>query len=92
VSVLCPFFFSTNIAKNARSSSQTVSPATIEKIMKRTPVQAADVARLALAACDKGQLYVFPHREAKAIAALKRLMPETMLRRVGPRAARMAPR
>jgi len=92
VSVLCPFFFSTNIAKNARSGSKSVSPEAVEKIMKRTPVQAADVAKLALRACDRGQLYVFPHREAKAIATLKRLLPETMLKRIGPRAAKVATR
>jgi hypothetical protein len=33
---------------------------------------------------QRGKLYVFPHREAKAIAALKRRLPETMLRKIGP--------
>jgi NAD(P)-dependent dehydrogenase (short-subunit alcohol dehydrogenase family) len=92
VSVLCPFFFATNIAKNARSSSTEVSPDAIEKIMKRTSVQASEVARRALRACEKGDLYVFPHREARAIAALKRLVPETFLTRIGPRAAKAASR
>ncbi len=87
-SVLCPFFFTTNIAKNARSASKTVTPGALEKIMKRTPVQAADVARLALEACARDQLYIFPHNEAKGIAAFKRLIPETFLRRMGPYAAR----
>jgi len=92
VSVLCPFFFQTNIAKSARSSSTEVSPEFIENVMKRTPVQASEVARRALRACDAGQLYVFPHREAKAIAALKRLIPSTFLTKLGPRAAKAAPR
>jgi short-subunit dehydrogenase len=92
VSVLCPFFFATNIAKNGRTRSSAVSSDAIEKIMKRTPVQASEVAKLALRACDKGQLYVFPHREAKMIAAMKRLMPETFLTRVGPHAAKVAPK
>jgi short-subunit dehydrogenase len=92
VSVLCPFFFATNIAKSARSSSSEVSPDSIEKIMKRTSVQASEVARRALRGCDKGDLYVFPHREARAIAALKRLVPETLLTRIGPRAAKAVPR
>jgi short-subunit dehydrogenase len=92
VSVLCPFFFATNIAKSARSSSTTVSPDFIEKIMQKSPVQASEVAKRALRACEKGQLYVFPHREAKGIAALKRLMPETFLTRLGPRAAKAVPR
>jgi len=92
VSVLCPFFFATNIAKSARSSSTEVSPDSIEKIMKKSPVQASEVAKRALRACEKGQLYVLPHREAKGIAALKRLMPETFLTKIGPRAAKAAPR
>jgi NAD(P)-dependent dehydrogenase (short-subunit alcohol dehydrogenase family) len=91
VSVLCPFFFSTNIAKSSRSASTSVSPEAIEKIMQKTPVQAAEVAQLALKACDRGQLYVFPHREAKVIATLKRWLPETMLTKIGPRAAKSAP-
>jgi hypothetical protein len=35
---------------------------------------------------------VFPHREAKVIATLKRMLPETMLKTIGPRAAKAAPR
>ena len=92
VSVLCPFFFSTNIARSARSRSSAVSPDAIERIMKKTPVQASEVAKIALRACDRGRLYVFPHRESKAIAALKRFLPETFLRRLGPLAARATPR
>ena len=92
VSVLCPFFFSTNIAKNARSGSRAVSAESVEKLMKRTPVQAGQVAKLALRACERGQLYVFPHREAKAIATVKRFMPETLLKKIGPRAAKAATR
>jgi short-subunit dehydrogenase len=92
VSVLCPFFFSTNIAKNARSASRTVAPDVIERVMKKTPVQANEVARIALRACERGQLYVFPHKEAKGIATLKRLLPQTFLTKIGPRAAKAAPR
>jgi short-subunit dehydrogenase len=92
VSVLCPFFFTTNIARSARSSSTNVSPETVERLMRKTPVQADEVARRALAACDRGSLYVFPHREAKAIAALKRALPETFLRTLGPAAAKRAER
>ena len=89
-SVLCPFFFSTNIARSARSSSTAGTPETVERIMKRTEVQAREVAKIALEACDAGRLYVFPHREAKTIAALKRFLPETFLRRLGPLVAKVA--
>ena len=59
----------------------------VHRIMEKSAVQADEVARRALAACERGKLYVFPHTEAKAIAALKRL-PETMLRRIGPAVGR----
>jgi short-subunit dehydrogenase len=92
VTVVCPFFFSTNIAKNSRSQTQVASPEAIEELMKKTPVQAKEVAKRALAACERGQLYVFPHREAKGIVALKRLLPETFLTKIGPRVAKSLPR
>ena len=91
--VLCPFFFSTNIARSARSSSTTnAAPEKVEAIMKKTPIQASEVAALALRGCEKGDVYVFPHREAKAIAAMKRLAPQTFLTKLGPRVARAAGR
>ena len=84
VSVLCPFFFTTNIAKSARTSGTDVAAEAVERIMKRTHVQAEEVAKRALASCDRGHLYVFPHREAKVIAAAKRAIPELLLRTIGP--------
>lgn len=88
VSVLCPYFFRTNIARSSRSTATAVGTEDVEKLMDKTPVQASEVARRALAACERGRLYVFPHREAKALAALKRVLPETMLRRIGPAVAK----
>jgi short-subunit dehydrogenase len=90
VSVLCPYFFTTNITKGSRSHTRHVSPEKIDEIMRKTSVQAEGVAQRALDGCERNQLYVFPHREAKAIAALKRAMPETMLRKLGPRVAKVA--
>lgn len=88
VSVLCPYFFKTNIARSSRSTGAAVGTDAVERIMEKTAVQADEVARRALAACERGQLYVFPHKEAKALAALKRVLPETMLRRIGPAVAK----
>ncbi len=90
VTVLCPFFFQTNIAKSARSASARVAPDAVERVMKRTPVQADEVARRALAACERGDLYAFPHAEAKVIAALKRAAPTMFLRRINPAVAKRA--
>jgi hypothetical protein len=35
---------------------------------------------------------VFPHREAKGIVALKRLLPATFLTKLGPLVAKAAPK
>ena len=84
VTVLCPYFFTTNIAKSSRSSSSAVSRSQVETYMKKTAVQADEVARRALAACERDTLYVFPHREAKVIATMKRALPATLVSKVGP--------
>lgn len=89
VTVLCPYFFKTNIARSSRSTGVAVATDAVERIMQKTAVQADEVARRALTACERGSLYVFPHKEAKALAALKRALPETMLRRIGPAVARL---
>ena len=86
--VLCPFFFTTNIHKNARSHTQSVSTDSIDRLMKKNAIQANEVAQIALDACDNNKLYVFPHREAKAIATVKRLLPETLMKKLGPYAAK----
>jgi short-subunit dehydrogenase len=92
VTVLCPFFFATKVAQSSRTTSTSVSKEAVEALMKRSPVQADGVARRALAACERGSLYAFPHREARAIAALKRAAPETFLRKIGPRVAKLGKR
>jgi short-subunit dehydrogenase len=86
VTVLCPYFFKTNIARRSRSSGASAGSDVVEEIMKKTSVQADEVARRALEGCERGKLYVFPHTEAKAIAAAKRAIPETLLRKLGPAA------
>jgi len=91
--VLCPYFFRTNIAASARNTSEQVGTEFIHKLMDRNRVQAEDVARLALKGCDAGDLYVFPHLEAKVIQGLKRALPtalhgkltSTLLRRLARR-------
>lgn len=83
VTVLCPYFFTTNIAKSARSHA-SMNVTGIEKLMSRNKVQADEVAERALVACDKETLYAFPHKEAKTIAFLKRSAPETLHRTISP--------
>ncbi len=74
--VLCPYFFRTNIAKASRSHTvEKDVTSKIEKLMEKTSVQASDVAEYAIRACDRGDLYAFPHGQAKVIAAVKRTLP-----------------
>jgi short-subunit dehydrogenase len=88
VTVLCPYFFKTNIARSSRSTGAAVGTDAVERLMEKSAVQASEVARLALTACERGKLYVFPHKEAKALVTLKRVLPETMLKRIGPAATK----
>ncbi|HTQ44641.1 MAG TPA: SDR family NAD(P)-dependent oxidoreductase [Polyangiaceae bacterium] len=88
VTVLCPYFFKTNIARSSRSTGAAVATDAVERLMEKSAVQASEVARLAVAACERGKLYVFPHKEAKALVTLKRMLPETMLKTIGPAATK----
>jgi NAD(P)-dependent dehydrogenase (short-subunit alcohol dehydrogenase family) len=87
VTVLCPTFFKTNIARAARTHTD-VGPEQVEKLMGRTEVQAPDVARYALGAADAGELYAVPHADGRWMWRLKRLAPELFQTRLVPRAAR----
>lgn len=74
VTVLCPFFFQTNVMKSSRRTGPvTTMGAAAEKLMRDSKLSADDVARIALDACEDGKLYCMAHREAKAIWAMKRL-------------------
>ncbi len=84
VTVLCPTFFRTNIAKSGRTHTDRGSPEDfdrlMDKVMGRTKVQAPEVARYALAAADAGSLYAPPARrrpvDVAPQAALARDLPE----------------
>ncbi len=86
VTVLCPTFFRTNIAKDGRTSGEVGGTAVIDKLMSRSAIQAPEVARAALAAADAGKLYALPHPDGRWMWRMKRLMPETFQTRVVPRA------
>ena len=74
--VLCPWFFKTNIAKNARThTTERNAEAMVEKLMAKAGVQASGVAEYALRACEGGDLYAFPHMQARAIAFAQRSIP-----------------
>jgi NAD(P)-dependent dehydrogenase (short-subunit alcohol dehydrogenase family) len=89
VTVLCPYFFKTNIHNASRAHGKVgKSQALVGKLMEKTTVQAADVARLALQACDRGELYALPHNESKAMFVVKRLVPGLFHQKIAPLVAK----
>lgn len=93
VTVLCPTFFKTNIARASHTHSEQVSTDDVEKLMSRTKVQAPDVARFALETTDAGELYALPHADGRWMWRVKRLAPELFQTRLVPGALkRMAAR
>jgi NAD(P)-dependent dehydrogenase (short-subunit alcohol dehydrogenase family) len=78
VTVLCPTFFKTNIAKSARSTPG-LAPLMqdVHKMMEAGKLQADAVARFAIDACEAGRLYALPHADGRWLWRLKRMMPES---------------
>jgi NAD(P)-dependent dehydrogenase (short-subunit alcohol dehydrogenase family) len=91
VTVLCPTFFQTNIARDSRTTGD-VRAEEVEKLMSRTQVQAPEVARAALDAADAGQLYALPHADGRWMWRMKRLMPETFQSTIVPRVVKLGRR
>lgn len=77
VTVVCPSFFRTGIADNSRGELDEKMRALVGKLMDKNPVQAPDVARIALEACAKGRLYSLPMREIYLPWLLKRTLPNS---------------
>jgi len=90
VTVLCPTFFKTNIARSGRTHAERGSPDDLEKLMDRAKVQAPDVARFALESADAGRLYALPHGDGRWMWRMKRLMPETFQSFIVPRSVAFA--
>jgi NAD(P)-dependent dehydrogenase (short-subunit alcohol dehydrogenase family) len=89
VTVLCPYFFETNIMKTSRKTNMAAKTDDhVAREMRAAKQQAQDVARIALAACDDGQLYALPHVQAKAVFAIKRFIPAILHQRIGPALAK----
>jgi NAD(P)-dependent dehydrogenase (short-subunit alcohol dehydrogenase family) len=87
VTVVCPSFFETNLMKTSRSSGIDAT-GLAEKLMKRSRIQADDVARAAIACARRNELYALPHPEGKVLWALKRLAPSLYHGTIAPRAAK----
>ncbi|MET8776457.1 SDR family NAD(P)-dependent oxidoreductase [Nocardia sp. NPDC004654] len=73
VTVLCPTFVKTNVAKDGRITAQSMKLA--ETLMRWTGFTPEHVARVSLDANDRGSLYVLPQLDAHLIWRLKRYFP-----------------
>jgi hypothetical protein len=78
VSVLCPTFVKTNIAKNGRIRGP--SPRSVEQFMDRTGWPAPKIARVTLDAHDRGRLHILPQIDARVLWGAKRCAPSTYVR------------
>lgn len=83
VSVLCPTFFLTNIVDGGRGPSSDGQEAQIRKMMRRSKVQAPDVAKAAVDALRDHELYVQPMADGRNLWRLKRLTPQRFYDRLG---------
>lgn len=75
VTVLCPTFFETRLLESARGAHEKVK-ARIEGLMKRSKLQAPEVAEAAIEALERGQLYALPMADGRLAWRLKRALPE----------------
>lgn len=75
VSALCPSFFPTNIMKSGKAHDPRAA-AVAAKLMEKSPFSAGDIARIALDASERGELFILPHAEGRAMWRAKRVMPE----------------
>lgn len=85
VSVLCPTFFKTKVAQNAKHFGGGDELKMAEKLMERSPLSADDVAEIALRSADAGTLYVVPHADGRWMWRAKRAIPELFHTSLGPR-------
>lgn len=73
VTVLCPTFVKTNVARDGRITEGSARLA--DTLMRWTGFTPEHVARTALDAHDRGQLYVLPQLDAHLVWRLKRYFP-----------------
>jgi short-subunit dehydrogenase len=86
VTVVCPTFFQTDIAKSGRYTDERTRTLAEEFVARgKTP---ESVARSALASVDRGQLYAVPMADARWLWRLKRAVPRTFASLAGKTAQR----
>ena len=91
VSVVCPSFFPTNLTQSLRSHD-TGTQDFVEKLMKRSPISADDIAVMIVNAVEKHEFWVLPHTLERRMWRIKRWWPEFFFRQMQKRAQKLIPR
>jgi NAD(P)-dependent dehydrogenase (short-subunit alcohol dehydrogenase family) len=73
VSLVCPSFFPTNIARSSRADAPFRGM--VQHLMDRGEMTAEEVARVVLEAVARGRFYILPQRDARFFWRMKRLAP-----------------
>ncbi|MEZ0365251.1 SDR family NAD(P)-dependent oxidoreductase [Mycobacterium sp. pUA109] len=89
VTVVCPTFVKTNVARDGRIAGASAEFAA--KMIEQRGTPPDDIARKSLDANDKARLYVVPQLDAKLAWQLKRLAPGLTTRAMSLAARRMEP-
>lgn len=81
-SILCPTFFPTNIGRSARTQNPNHGDAA-QRLMARSKISASDVARSAIAAVLRNELYAVPMADGLYMWRLKRAHPHRYAKLLG---------
>lgn len=79
VSVVCPGFFPTGLAKTARTTNPQVKQV-IEKLFQTSKLSAGDIADLIVRGAEAKRFYILPHFNYRVAWWLKRYIPELYLK------------
>ena len=81
VSVACPSFFRSDLAKNMRAADAG-SEAMARRMVERARMSADDIARLIVEGLDDGLTFILAHRQSHSAWRMKRLLPHPLWLRV----------
>ena len=82
VSVLCPSFFKTRLLESFQGTSDAPMKHMAAKLMEKSPIDAADVARYTVEQAERGRFLLLPHKDTRIRWWLKRWMPGVYFRQV----------
>ena len=80
VSVLCPSFFRTKLMQSCEGPGSEQIKHFVAKLMDRSPIDAAWVARFTIEESERGRFLLLPHKDTRVRWWLKRFMPERYFR------------